>query len=854
MTPYQPVVAPGETWRSGGHDDQGAQALLSSPFAAARVAAAPFGGVTEAGQESLGHTATTDNQLWLASPFDAGLATYDEAELAVEAFRGLVAELADEEFDSALEALAEEAAARHVGGAASWTGQSEAPSLAEIEVEAWMSAVAAKADQMLAHLEEHFGDRTPGSIAEGEIEIAAGRTVPAAGEHGDEDEDTLADATEEFLGKLVRKAGRLVSSAAKVVGTLHPVAALFRMLRRLVRPLLSRVLKSAIGKLPPSVRPIAQRLAARLTGAGAGSGAASAAGDMGSGAAASDAAFTGRAAANTAEGDPAVLARAGAAPASAAGTAAATGASETEVLSEQFDLLLAEAVLAPGEAAVDRLLGEAEDADARADAARAWVGAGSESGTIAALDAARARLTRELTEVAPGEAPFTQLQQFIPAALPVLRIGLRLAGRDRVVNFLAARLGTLIQNHVGVDAARSLARHIASAGLGMLGLEAESGQFGAFTPGGVGLAADPATGMEALVAALEDTIREVAALPPASLANQLRLDAEVQRVFGESVARHLPRQALRNDLEGFETAGEGGVWIVMPRASRPVFRYKKYSRVYPVLITRPLARAILLADGATLERQLLDCGVRQWPVAAEAHLYEALPGTRLGHLAAFEALGGDIPAAAAELAEEFEELTPAVAALLTAEPGLGRPSSEHAGPAAAYPGRRYYRITSPGGQRLARQRRRRKRIALRLDGNRVLRVHVRLSERESGAVAGMLAQKSHVRVVSLFRELLGPPARSYVAAWLGRPGSRRPAGLPLPAQRAHALATHLAEAVVTGVAGQLPAAAAQLAQATRDPARGVTLTFAFPFADAGALANGTPGAPALTIRPGRYRD
>ncbi len=43
-----------------------------------------------------------------------------------------------------------------------------------------------------------------------------------------------------------------------------------------------------------------------------------------------------------------------------------------------------------------------------------------------------------------------------------------------------------------------------------------------------------------------------------------------------------------------------------------------------------------VGPGDTLERRLLDAGARVWPVQTEVHLYETLPGTQLGHLAAFE--------------------------------------------------------------------------------------------------------------------------------------------------------------------------------------------------------------------------
>ena len=58
----------------------------------------------------------------------------------------------------------------------------------------------------------------------------------------------------------------------------------------------------------------------------------------------------------------------------------------------------------------------------------------------------------------------------------------------------------------------------------------------------------------------------------------------------------------------------------------------------------------------------------------------------------------------------------------------------------------------------------------------------------------------------------------------------------------------------SGLAKELPAQAAAMASAAKDPAAGLTLTFVFAFADQPALASGLPGAPVLTIRAGSHSD
>jgi hypothetical protein len=765
-------------------------ARLASPFAGAQVTEEP----APAGTDGL----AADRPWSLSTPFAEGFTTAGELDQETEAFQALVAELEDEGFDEALEALEDEAAARHLTAAATWSSENEAPVLAAGEVESWLSSVASEADRVLEQLERSFADRMPESLAEGEVEAIVGFGPEEAGPDGP------TSATEEFIKSLVKKAGKLAKGAVKLakkglqtIAKFLPVGRLFALLRRLVPALLRRVLRKATGRLPAPLRPLAATLAGKVAGAAAGTGGGTPGGDE------ADEDYT----ASPADG---------------------------------FDARLAEAVLAPSPEAAEQVVSEAAADEEAAEEA---------GDPLAALDAARVRLARQLAEAIPGEAPVEQVQQFIPAvmaALPLIRLGIRAVGREKVVGFVGDRLAELIKGHIGPEAARALARPIASTGLSMLGLESEAG------------AADGLLGTEAVVATIEDTVREVVSMPAESLAEPLRLEAEIQQAFSEAVARHLPRQALRDDLPTLETAGEGGVWLLMPRATRPCFRYKKHSRTFPLVITRPLARAVVLSDGGTLERRLLDDGARAWPVQAEVDLYEALPGTELGHLAAFEA---DAPAeAAADAAGEFEELTPEAAALLTGEAGLGRRTAGPRGFVMAggrrhpplRPGRRFYRIRVRGGRR----RRRWRRFGVYVDtaaAKPTLRVHVRLSERGANEMAERLARRAHVQVVAAVRELLGPACRKLLAGRIVRVVGRA-LGRQVAAERASALATHLAEAMVATVAKQLPTAAATLAQAARNPASGVTLTFSFTFADREALATGTPDAPTMTVRAGHHRD
>jgi hypothetical protein len=724
----------------------------------------------------------------LLSPFAEPMMAEAQGALDAQVAEALLAEFADEEFAEALDALADEVAGRHLRGAGTWSA-SGAPVLDLEQARAWMDSVAGEADRVLSDLEAYFGDRPVDSLREGEVSAAAGR--------GDGDMEVgPLDAQEYFLDKLVKKVkkvaqgvGKLAKKGLAVVGKFLPLGQLFAMLRKLIRPLLDRVLQKAIGKLPAPLRPLATRLAGKLRGA---------AGLAGAGELADD---------ETPDDEY----------------------GPRDALADEFDQQLAELVLAPNEAVVEQLLTEA---DAVEDGLHEY----GAPGPLHDLDAARQRLARELAEAVPGEPPTAQMEQFIPAvmaAMPLIKAGVRIIGRQRVENFVAGALAKLISGMVGPQAAQLLSRHIASAGLGLLGLEAETG--------------DPTVGMEALVAAAEDTVRQVMSLPAASLADELLVEAEVQEAFADAAARHLPAAVLRPEVVETEAEGGHAIWVLMPRATRPCFRYKKYGRLIPVRISRPLARSVQLSGGDTLERRLLDAGVRAWPVAGEMEVYELLEGGDLGHVAAFE--GAD-PDGIAAVAGEFERLDATAAGLLAGHPRLamtgrrGRPGRGRRG------GARYYRLRV-GGRPL----RRRRLFALRLDltaPQPVLALHLCVGERDAHALAAHLERRDLVQVVSTVRRLLDPAAQRGIAQRLTR--TLRARGVQLPPDAAQQLAGRLADAALRAVSAQLPAAAATLAQAAKDPAAGVTLTFGFTFTDKDAITAGEPATPTLTIRPGKLRD
>lgn len=755
--------------------------LLSSPFGGGDLTAS-------AGEDRPASAVAVASAL--TTPFSEALASYGEADLEAEAFTALTAEFEDEGFTEALEALVDEAAARHLASTGTWSHESGAVQLSHTEVEQWLETVAAEADRQLGELEAYFGDRPVDSVSASEIDAVAGTGLEFAAM------DSPIDAQELFFKKLLDKAKKVVKGAVKVVkkgvkavGKLLPTGKIFGALRKLVQPLLKRVLAKAIGKLPASLRPVAKKLAGKLAGA-----------------------------ASKATGEP-----------------EADEVTEVEALSTEFDEALAEAILAPSDAAVTEALSEFE-----AEATTAT----TSDNAVEALDVARQRLARQLIEAEPGRPPTAEMEQFIPvvlAAMPLIKLGVKIIGRKKVVNFVAGLLANLVKGMVGPDIAKPLSRHIADAGLGLLGLEAERTD-------------DGMLGAEAMVAATEDTIRDVMALPETSLQHELLVEAAIEEAFEQAAIRHFPPQVLRPDLAMTEDEDERGIWVPLPRSTRPHFRYKKYSVIQPVRITRPMAQAVTFREGDTLEERLLDEGVTAWPVQAEVHTYELLPGGELGHLAAFELDTESY----ADAALEFDELEDERPLRGRGGPRTGRRPSPRGGrrrggapPAGRRrPGARVVRLKVKG-KRL----RRRPRFAFKLDVTSAapqLQLHLLISERVAHQMAGDLERKRQAQVVAAVRRLVGEPRQKAMATRLQRLLTKQQ--ITLPEGGSAKLAAALAEAVERVVAAQLPEAAPTLASAAKDPAAGVTMSFTFPFGDRDALTRGEPGEPTMAIRAGMHRD
>lgn len=532
-----------------------------------------------------------------ATPFSEASALVPESQ-SEQQFADAFGELRDEGFDEAVANLAEETEQAVVDRFAS-----EAPTAAaerERYADAQLAPVRFEAHQYLESLGRGLEGLDLASLAPEQLDEVLDRFDPQSGE--------LTPAGEEFIGGLIRKAKSAVKFVAntakkiggKVLGTvIGPVLA---RLRGLINPLLRRVLSFAIGRLPAALQPVARKLAARFTS------------EVGEDEANDEAPVS-----------PANL-------------------TDVEALTEGFDAALAEAIVTGSNEGVYETY-EANDAET-----------GIEGRELEQLATARGMLIDQLRTAGDEENLGPAIEQFVPALLGALRLGINLIGRPKVVNFLARYVGQLIARWVGPTLSSPLSNAIVDTGLRLVTLEGEAGE-----------ARNGEAGPVALASVIEDTVRRLAESEDYVFEHEDLTQLATAEAFGQAVATHFPARMVRTDLQ--QAPSLGGTFVA--RRPRGIRTYRKYSRAPEVEITAQIADALPTFGGTTLGAALRAAGV-SFPIRARLHIYQSAVGTTLARITRDDrAAAGNRSGQGYVVSTNIHPLTPAAAGLLLREPRLG---------------------------------------------------------------------------------------------------------------------------------------------------------------------------------------
>lgn len=657
--------------------------------------------------EEGGSVPAAESSIWqeLESPFVSHLEmeTHEGEDPQAKLYAQLLSELQDEEFGEAINNLVQEAAAVYEGQLSQNFGDSEVQrAAAEDAVREYLEPLVQETEALLETIGQAFSGHDISTMSEDELDEFFDQFEPTRSD--------LSPAFEDFLKGVKnksKKSGKGISSLFKkglkiatAIGT-GGMSLVLGKLKKFARPLLMRVLKTSVGKLPPKLRPAATGLAKKFASAG--------------------------------EGEAAYEYES---------TQTETTGSEFEDIQKEFDVQVVNSLVADSleesEAAVTEYQGGPEE-----------VGVNEYD----VLQESRAKFAEQISRAQDAEDVKPALEEFIPAILAALRIGIRIIGRPRVVNFLSGLVAKLIGRFVGKDLAQTLSRAIVDAGLRIMSMETSE-------------QTETRVGGNAIAATVEETIERIAALPETVFEDFELLEAYTLEAFEQAAASNFPPEMIKPELR---EAATNGTWVLMPVNGKRKF-YKKYTVIFEKTVTPQVAANIKTFDGQSLMtvlRDLFNLDPTK-DIKAKIHLYEAIPGTWLSRISLFEKNVPGMGSAAAGAWSQIHPLTPEAAAALLGEPGLGRevPARFLQDRNLIQVGQRFYYLEIEGARPILSpmlKPRRSSRVLVRVDcPKNQIRVALFLGERDAQGVSAKLRQNSPWSAVArAFTSLLSSIRRNF---------------------------------------------------------------------------------------------
>ncbi|CAN5470804.1 hypothetical protein BH10BAC5_BH10BAC5_12450 [soil metagenome] len=484
-----------------------------------------------------------------------------------------------------------------------------------------LSQLISDSESMIDKASEYFSGRGTDEISEAEIDHYFSSL--------EINNENYTPAQDQFIKKLIKKSGGIVKSAFKLKGILNklsPVHILLEKVKPFIAPLLGKVLKLAIGKLPSNVQPFAQTLAAKLLKK-----------DVPVTTSPDESEFENESSYRSASTDIATE-------------------SNIDHLANEFDISIANLIYSEDEMDADQIVKEYEGSEyANAEYIVSEDGFPVNVSSIPNLYQARIKFVNELKDLKEGESPAPVFENFLPALIPIIKMGIKLIGRPKVIGFIANLLAKLVSKYIPQDAAISLSNAIVDKGLKMIGFESyEQGK--------------PDLAYEAIANTVEETFRNISSLDESVLNNEDKLTAFTVNEFEKAVANNFPSNVLKTTLRSNNL---NGTFISLPRNSKPA--YKKYSQVFDIQLNPEKVNRIKTFRGVSLSSFLKDkLGIDPGRnINAKVHIYEAIPGTWLSKISKYEKVPG-LNSSTEKSWVQLHPLTVEAASLLLGSPSLGK--------------------------------------------------------------------------------------------------------------------------------------------------------------------------------------
>lgn len=388
--------------------------------------------------------------------------------------------------------------------------------------------------------------------------------------------------------KIAKKGVRIARKVGKTLGKFSPVHMILRKVKKLAKPLLTRVLKFALNKIPSRYRPLAKKLARRFLK-----------GRLGR--------FE-----NEQTFNHIMLLEDQVTQSAALMMDQGMASISSESIGADFDAMIAGYLMEGQDFEYDPAAMEFFSDEQ-------YQGVGS----VDDLELARNQFINAMLELEDDDDPQVPIENFVTAILTALRIGIKIIGRKRVVNFLAKQVARLIRRYVGRSAARPLSRALVDAGMKLVNLESEGEQSYAAA--------------EVIAATVEGAIEKLAELAPAqAFDDESELAIYAQEALQEAVVENFPPSLIRDELR--IRRRDKGMWILRP-AGRRRKKYKKYSHPINVTVTPGVAAKVKTFGGRSLKgflKEQLGLDTERQPVQATLHMFKAMRGTTMPEVSRFE--------------------------------------------------------------------------------------------------------------------------------------------------------------------------------------------------------------------------
>lgn len=549
----------------------------------------------------------------LESPFSR---TYTAPELgntvteAGEAYMELMSELHDTEFEETLYEMVNEVEDTWRSKVSNELamGSNYFPFVTQ-QAGNYFNPVIRESESMIDRIAQHFSGNNLADHSDSEVEQFF-ETLEFR-------HDNYTPAQEQFFGKLfkkvksvVKKGIDLAKKGISAVGKILPINIILNKIKGLVRPLLEKVLRFAIGKLPKNLQPYAQTLAKRFLNLE-----------------------------TTETGQP-----------------ESESPGQLEAIQTELDHYMAEMLFSANEEETTGSVASYETSLETLDRNENY-----ETGSVnvPSLDAARQQFIDDLKNLKEGESAAPAIERFLPAVIialqPVIKMAIGLIGRQRIINFLADLLAKLVSRYVPANVAQPLAASIIDIGMGAIGFETyETGKND--------------VAYEAIASTIQETVQNMNGLSEHMLNDTEELTLNLLEAFEKAAADNFPSQYIREELR---PSKQKAVWICMPRTS-PVKLYKKFTYVYDISIDPQTLTTVKTFRDLPLGNFLKDkYGLdTSKPVKAKVHLYQITRGGRLSMISRFEKLPG-LNANQTRAWVQLLPLTKEAASLLLKEPSLG---------------------------------------------------------------------------------------------------------------------------------------------------------------------------------------